>query len=56
VSDCLFGFICRCLHFTVEHDDMLGHCRAALVNGSQCRCEKFEHSHDEICLPPPEVD
>jgi hypothetical protein len=49
---CLFGFICRCLHFNVEHDDLVGQCRAQLVSGTRCGCTQFAHDHDEICTPP----
>lgn len=55
MSDCLFGFLCACLHFNVEHDDMVGRCRARLIGGEVCGCEKFEHNHDDICTPLPEV-
>jgi hypothetical protein len=52
VPSCLFSFICRCLHFNVEHDDMVGHCRAALISGTYCTCEVFQHDHGDICTPP----
>jgi hypothetical protein len=51
VSSCLFGFICECLHFNVEHDDTTGQCRARLIDGAQCPCEQFRHDHDDICTP-----
>lgn len=51
MQDCLFSFICRCLHFNVEHADMAGPCRARLMDGELCPCEQFQHNHDDICTP-----
>jgi hypothetical protein len=55
VADCLFSFLCGCLHFNVEHDDLTGACRAVLFSGERCGCEKFEHNHDDICTAAPEI-
>jgi hypothetical protein len=55
VLSCLFSFLCGCLHFNVEHDDLVGRCRAITLAGDRCPCEAFVHTHDDICLGPPEV-
>lgn len=47
----MFSFICRCLHFKVEHDHPAGPCRAWLVTGLRCTCRSFQHDHDDICTP-----
>lgn len=35
---------------------MIGRCRALLVDGQRCSCELFEHSHDDICTPPDQIE
>lgn len=52
MTSCLFDFLCGCLHFNVEHDDMTGRCRAMLTSGEHCGCTGFTHTHDPICTTP----